>query len=74
MSVSDDVNNVQQFLRRQLEIPDVKFTSLDIFRYGTSVDYVIISISGICALIAGSARILPSVWLWPRSLTVGSAH
>lgn len=61
MSVSGDVNAEQELLRRQLEIPDVKASSLDIFRYGTGMDYVILSISGICALIAGSARILPSV-------------
>jgi hypothetical protein len=50
-----------QILQRQLETPDVRASSLEVFRYYTALDRVIIGISALCALLAGSSRILPSV-------------
>lgn len=47
----------RQILKRQLDIPTVKVTYLTLYRYATTMDWVIIVISAICAIAAGA--ILP---------------
>ena len=60
MSIQDNAIETR-ILQRQLETPDVRVSSLEVFRYCTALDRVVIGISAICAFLAGSSRILPSV-------------
>lgn len=44
-----------EILRRQLEIPSVKVDFKSMFRYATTYDLVVMTISGLCAIAAGIA-------------------
>ena len=52
-----------EILRRQLAISPVKVKIRDLFRFATKWDKLVIWLSILCAIVAGSARPLMSVWL-----------
>jgi ATP-binding cassette subfamily B (MDR/TAP) protein 1 len=55
----------RDILHRQLDIPDVKVTFLTLYRYATKLDYVIIVISCITAIIGGAMLPLMTVRPFP---------
>src|SRR5579862_3902229 len=46
----------REIIKRQLEVPTVKVTFWNLFRYATKKDLLIIFISAICAIIGGAAQ------------------
>ncbi|KAK4543161.1 hypothetical protein LTR36_005939 [Oleoguttula mirabilis] len=48
-------------LRRQLEIPPVKLSYKDLYRYATRNDLIIMAVSGICAIIGGAVMPLMTI-------------
>ena len=57
LSPSLDTEKISQ----QAEIPEAKATIFDLYRSSTLIDYGVLLVSAVCALIAGATRVLPSV-------------
>jgi hypothetical protein len=60
--MSDQEDNVEsEILQRQIKATDFRASPFEVFQYYNAIDYTIVSISAVAALLAGSTRILPSV-------------
>lgn len=57
----------EQFLRRQIQMPEVKVTYRSLFRYSTLFDTLILWCSICCSLVAGAALPLMTVRSSPLS-------
>ncbi|MCJ1401721.1 GTPase-activating protein [Xylographa trunciseda] len=77
-----DVVNCEEdeVLQKQLRFPEVRATFLGLYRYASSYDKVLLVVSAICALIAGSCQLLPTIifsriaYIFVQIENVGSAQ
>jgi hypothetical protein len=52
-----------EIIQRQLRFPEIKASFFTLFRYATAGDFIIIAISTVCALAAGSILPIPPVYI-----------
>lgn len=51
----------EEIIERQIGIPKVKSSFLNLYRYASTGDIALVCISAICAVIAGATQPLPTV-------------
>lgn len=72
------IQDEEEILQRQLQLPEAKPTYIGVFRYATTSDILIILVSAVCAFIAGGLIPLPPVRLellqQYRHLTIIADH
>ena len=51
----------REIIKRQLDIPPVKVNYLTLYKYATRVDWVILAVSALCAIVGGAALPLSTV-------------
>lgn len=51
----------EDIIKRQIEIPKVKSSFLNLYRYASTGDIALVFLSAVCAVIAGATQPLPTV-------------